>query len=286
MSANDLRASANGLEASANDLEAAANDLEASANSLEASANDLEASANELEGSANDLEASANDLEASANELEEAANDLQEPTSGSQTLLNRQATRKKPAKRELFYSEFFTLTSLGLWILLDVLVSENEGIVSNIEALLRLSCNLVIMILRRKYVWLGGIIVSVVIIVLAIWFLASSKHFWVRRSIEALQDGTPMPDATSYRSKDGTYLIYLSDDDMVYSFYPSTSSMGICTLQHSIPVYIGYVFWEDRPGCVGFNPVKADDPQLEVHGDHFIFTSRRGHRIKVSWYGP
>jgi len=140
--------------------------------------------------------------------------------------------------------------------------------------------------IRRRNLLLAVLVVCVGTVTVASWSLINSKHYWARRSIEVVRDGIPLPGATSYRSKDGVYLIYLSSEDMVYSFYPESSSMGVCGLYHYIDLYIGLVLWDEQAACVGFNPVKARDPELVVHGDHFIFTSMRGNRIEVSWYGP
>lgn len=140
--------------------------------------------------------------------------------------------------------------------------------------------------IRRRNLLLAVLVVCVATVTLASWSLINSKHYWTRRGIEVVRDGIPLPGATSYRSKDGVYLIYLSSEDMVYSFYPESSRMGVCSLKNYFDLYVGLVFRDEHAACVGFNPVKARDPELVVQGDHFIFTSMRGNRIEVWWSGP
>lgn len=142
------------------------------------------------------------------------------------------------------------------------------------------------MLLRRKHLWIIGIIIVVGILFVALRVVQTSSRYWSRRSIEALRDGTPLPDATSYLSNDGRVLIYLSSEDLWYSFYPSNSKMGVCAVPRFVPLYVGLLLRDVELPCVDFTPIKASDPQLEVYQSHFIFTSLKNQRIQVWWAGP
>ncbi len=141
------------------------------------------------------------------------------------------------------------------------------------------------MALRRKHLWIIGIIIAAVVL-FTVRMVTTSSRYWSRRSIEASRDGTPLPYATSYRSNHGNFLIYLASEESWYSFCPGTSTMGVCSTPGFVPVYVGLIMRDEAAPCVHFGPTKASDPQLEVYGDHFIFTSGNNQRIQVWWAGP
>lgn len=82
-------------------------------------------------------------------------------------------------------------------------------------------------------------------------------------------------------------LIYVSPEDPWYAYYPKDNRMGVCGMEGKyLPLYFGLILRDETTPCVGFNPIKAKDPQLEIGTDHILFTSMRDERVKVWWEGP
>jgi len=134
----------------------------------------------------------------------------------------------------------------------------------------------------KKFVVLLTTFLIAVVLVAGFRTVMASSHFWAWRWIAVSRDGKPSPEAAAFQSKDGSFLIYISSEDNWYSFDPSDSRMGLCSMDRYIPLYFGLFLRDETAPCVLFNDVKARDPQLDVRAEnHFLFTSMRNERVEV-----
>ena len=132
------------------------------------------------------------------------------------------------------------------------------------------------------------LVLAIPIGVSAYWFLKNKSHRFFRASSDAsvTLNGVSQPNASLYRSDEGVWLIDLDQRNEWYAYTREDARLYTCKRPRHLPLPRSLLhIYDDSLPCVGFNDLKAFNPNLTVTAQSIEFDSHehRG-RIRVTWF--